>query len=144
MGVLYQYFSASTDAEAARTVIKLYGRLWGIESGFRDTKDLRYGMGMGIIRSSTPDRRDRLLLLNAFAVALLTLLGAAGEDVVPHHLALSGDTMEMLRAVLDTNLWLATHVVVITIGYASMFVAGLPWRSITTVWKECTSRASSG
>jgi ABC-type transport system involved in cytochrome c biogenesis permease subunit len=33
--------------------------------------------------------------------------------------------MEMLRAVLDTNLWLSTHVVVITLGYASMFVAGL-------------------
>jgi ABC-type transport system involved in cytochrome c biogenesis permease subunit len=45
--------------------------------------------------------------------------------IIAHHLALSGDTMEMLRAVLDTNLWLATHVVVITIGYASMFVAGL-------------------
>ncbi len=28
---------------------------------------------------STPDRRDRLWLINAFAVALLTLLGVAGE-----------------------------------------------------------------
>jgi ABC-type transport system involved in cytochrome c biogenesis permease subunit len=44
---------------------------------------------------------------------------------IAHHLALSGDTMEMLRAVLDTNLWLSTHVVVVTLGYASMFVAGL-------------------
>src|SRR5207245_1574701 len=35
------------------------------------------------------------------------------------------DTMEMLRAVLDTNFWLATHVVVVTLGYASTFVAGL-------------------
>jgi hypothetical protein len=71
--------ATSTDAETARTAIKLYGRRWGIESGFRDTKDLRYGMGMAVIRISTPERRDRLLLLNAFAVALLTLLGAAGE-----------------------------------------------------------------
>jgi ABC-type transport system involved in cytochrome c biogenesis permease subunit len=31
----------------------------------------------------------------------------------------------MLRAVLDTNFWLATHVVVITLGYASTFFAGL-------------------
>ena len=31
----------------------------------------------------------------------------------------------MLRAVLDTNFWLATHVVVVTLGYASTFVAGL-------------------
>jgi ABC-type transport system involved in cytochrome c biogenesis permease subunit len=45
--------------------------------------------------------------------------------IIAHHLALSGDTMEMLRAVLDTNLWLATHVVVVTTGYASMFVAGI-------------------
>ena len=32
--------------------------------------------------------------------------------------------MEMMRAVLDTNFWLATHVVAVTIGYASTFVAG--------------------
>src|SRR6202161_2426932 len=56
-----------------------YGKRWGIESGFRDTKDLRLGMGMASIRVSTPERRDRLWLLNAFAVVLLTLLGAAGE-----------------------------------------------------------------
>src|SRR6266849_655734 len=31
----------------------------------------------------------------------------------------------MLRAVLDTNFWLATHVVIVTLGYASTFVAGL-------------------
>jgi hypothetical protein len=71
--------ATSTDAATAKTTIKLYGRRWGIESGFRDTKDLRFGMGMATIRLSTPERRDRLLLLNAFAVALLTLLGAAGE-----------------------------------------------------------------
>jgi ABC-type transport system involved in cytochrome c biogenesis permease subunit len=45
--------------------------------------------------------------------------------IIAHHLALSGDTMEMLRAVLDTNLWLSTHVVAVTTGYASMFVAGI-------------------
>lgn len=45
-------------------------------------------------------------------------------QIIAHHLSLSGDTMEMLRAVLDTNFWLATHVVCITTGYASMFVAG--------------------
>src|SRR5450830_1753421 len=49
------------------------------ESGFRDTKDLRFGMGMASIRVNSPERRDRLWLLNAFAIALLTLLGAAGE-----------------------------------------------------------------
>ena len=38
-----------------------------------------FGMGMASIRDNTPERRDRLWLLNAFAVVLLTLLGAAGE-----------------------------------------------------------------
>ena len=36
-------------------------------------------MGMSQVRISSPERRDRLWLLNALAVALLTLLGAAGE-----------------------------------------------------------------
>jgi ABC-type transport system involved in cytochrome c biogenesis permease subunit len=44
--------------------------------------------------------------------------------IIAHNLALGGDTMEMMRAVLDTNFWLATHVVTVTLGYASTFVAG--------------------
>jgi hypothetical protein len=52
---------------------------WDIGCGLRDTKDLRFGMGMGTVHVSTPERRDRLWLLNALAIALLTLLGAAGE-----------------------------------------------------------------
>lgn len=36
-------------------------------------------MGMGSIHVSTPARRDRLWLIAAFAIMLLTLLGAAGE-----------------------------------------------------------------
>jgi hypothetical protein len=66
-------------AATAKALMTLYGKRWGIECGFRDTKDLRFGMGMGSIRVSTPARRDRLWLLNALAIALLTLLGAAGE-----------------------------------------------------------------
>jgi hypothetical protein len=70
--------TSSTEA-SAKTLISLYGKRWGIECGFRDTKDLRFGMGMASIHVSTPARRDRLWLLNAFAIMLLTLLGAAGE-----------------------------------------------------------------
>ncbi len=44
--------------------------------------------------------------------------------IIAHHLTFEGDTMEMLRAVLDTNFWLATHVVAVTLGYASTFLAG--------------------
>jgi len=44
--------------------------------------------------------------------------------VVAHNLSASGDTMEMMQAVLDSNFWLATHVVVVTIGYSATFLAG--------------------
>ncbi len=71
--------AASVTNETARALINLYGKRWGIEGAFRDAKDLRFGMGMGAMPVSTPDRRDRLWLINAFAVVLLTLLGATGE-----------------------------------------------------------------
>ena len=73
---------AASDAEApAGTLIKQYSRRWTIEPSFRDTKDLRFGMGMAEIRIAEPERRDRLLLISAFAMALLTMLGAAGESL---------------------------------------------------------------
>jgi hypothetical protein len=70
--------ASSTDA-TAKQLTGYYGRRWGIECSLRDTKDLRFGMGLGTIHVKSPDRRDRLWLINAFAVVLLTLLGAAGE-----------------------------------------------------------------
>ena len=73
---------AASDADAtARAIMDQYARRWTIEPGFRDTKDLRFGMGLGTIRIADPMRRDRLLLINAFAIVLLTLLGAAGESL---------------------------------------------------------------
>ena len=73
---------AASDAEAtAREIMNYYAKRWTIEPGFRDTKDLRFGMGMSVLRIADPQRRDRLLLLNAFAIVLLTLLGAAGESL---------------------------------------------------------------
>ncbi len=71
--------AASSAGADAKSLINLYAKRWSIECGFRDTKDLRFGMAMGSVHVGTPERRDRLWLLSAFAVALLTLLGAAGE-----------------------------------------------------------------
>jgi ABC-type transport system involved in cytochrome c biogenesis permease subunit len=45
--------------------------------------------------------------------------------LIADKLALQGDTMKVLQAVLDTNFWLATHVVVITLGYSATFFAGV-------------------
>ena len=45
--------------------------------------------------------------------------------LIAHFLAGDGDTFIVLQAVLDTQFWLATHVVCITLGYSTTFVAGL-------------------
>ena len=71
--------AASSSNASAKQLTGYYGRRWGIECALRDTKDLRFGMGMGAMHLKSPERRDRLWLINAFAVVLLTLLGAAGE-----------------------------------------------------------------
>lgn len=44
--------------------------------------------------------------------------------IIAHHLSKSGDTLEVMRAVLDSNFWLATHVPTVTIGYSATFLAG--------------------
>jgi ABC-type transport system involved in cytochrome c biogenesis permease subunit len=62
--------------------------------------------------------RDGIGAACAGAIGFITL-------IIAHHLAGSGDTLEMLPAVLDTNIWLATHVVAITTGYSAMFFVGM-------------------
>jgi len=61
--------------------------------------------------------RNAIGSVAAGAIGFATLL-------IAHHLSLGGDTLEMMRAVLDSNFWLATHVVVVTTGYAATFLAG--------------------
>jgi ABC-type transport system involved in cytochrome c biogenesis permease subunit len=62
-----------------------------------------YGNGIGSVCAS--------------AIGFVTLL-------IAQNLQLDGDSLEMLRAVLDTNVWLATHVVMVTLGYSATFLAG--------------------
>ena len=61
--------------------------------------------------------RNAVASVAAGAIGFTTLL-------IAHHLSLSGDTLEMMRAVLDSNFWLATHVVTITAGYSAVLLAG--------------------
>lgn len=63
----------------ATGVKKLYARRFTIEETFRDSKDMRFGLGLSATHISDCRRRDRLLFIAAIAEALLTLLGAAGE-----------------------------------------------------------------
>src|SRR5262245_51299560 len=53
----------------------------------------------------------------AAVIGFLTLL-------VAHFLSLDGDTFIVLQAVLDTQFWLATHVITINMGYATTYLAG--------------------
>ncbi|MEX2186582.1 MAG: cytochrome c biogenesis protein CcsA [Pirellulales bacterium] len=56
------------------------------------------------------------------------VVGVTGSAtlLIAHFLAmdLSGDTFQVLQPVLDTQFWLATHVVCVTSGYAATFLAG--------------------
>ncbi len=62
--------------------------------------------------------RNTIATVTSAAMGFLSLL-------IAHHLAGDGDTMRQLQAVLDTNFWLATHVVAITLGYSATFLAGV-------------------
>ncbi|PKL76640.1 MAG: cytochrome C biogenesis protein, partial [Candidatus Melainabacteria bacterium HGW-Melainabacteria-1] len=62
-------------------------------------------------------------LKNGFGTIMASITGFCAL-LVAHNLGTDGDTMEMMRAVLDTNFWLATHVTTITMGYAASFLAG--------------------
>lgn len=63
--------------------------------------------------------RNGLATVSAAAIGFCSL-------VIAHNLAVSGgtDTMEMMRAVLDSNFWLSTHVTTVTLGYSATFLAG--------------------
>lgn len=54
----------------------------------------------------------------ASVVGFITLLLA-------YNLGTQDDTFKVMQAVLDTQFWLATHVVCITVGYGTTFVAGM-------------------
>ena len=72
---------ATSHAEAsAREIINYYAKRWTIEPGFRDTKDLRFGMGMGVLRISDPQARQAASP-QRLRDRSLTLLGAAGESL---------------------------------------------------------------
>lgn len=73
--------AASNPKATASILIRWYAKRWGIEPQFRDTKDLHFGMGMSETSVKDPNKRDRILLISALSVLLLTLFGAVGEKL---------------------------------------------------------------
>ncbi|MCA9015865.1 MAG: cytochrome c biogenesis protein ResB, partial [Planctomycetaceae bacterium] len=83
------------------------------------------------------ERMNRLGIGN-----LLASVSGFATLLIAHMLAGDGDTMAVLHAVLDTQFWLATHVVCITLGYAATFVAGL-LGLFYILWGTCTPRMTA-
>ncbi|MDA0771728.1 MAG: cytochrome c biogenesis protein CcsA [Cyanobacteria bacterium] len=71
---------------------------------------------IGLIIYKIVDKNLGLILTSFVALLLLLVSGKFASD---------GDTMQVLIAVLDSNFWLSTHVVCISIGYAGVFMAGI-------------------
>ncbi len=70
-----------------------------------------FGVGMYLKKESL------LMAISASFIGVLSLLVAV-------NLPYSGDTMGMMRAVLNSNFWLSAHVMTIMIGYCGLFLAG--------------------
>jgi hypothetical protein len=72
---------SSEEKISGSWVVKWYGKRWGCEPQFRDTKDIYYGMGLSKTHIADREKRDRILFIHAIATAILTFLGAAGENI---------------------------------------------------------------
>ena len=57
--------------------------------------------------------------------SLIAAIGGFSTMTIGNALAQDGDTFTVMQAVLDTQFWLSTHVVTITLGYAATLVAAL-------------------
>ena len=89
-------------------IVAAYGRRFTIEENFRDSKDPRFGFGMSSSRISSPERRDRLFLISAIAIVLLTLLGAAGEALgIDRYLKVNTSKRRQLSLLRQGSEWYA-------------------------------------
>ena len=66
-----------------------------------------------------------LIFRRGFGLVVASMAGFGSLLVAAGLASTDGDTMKQLQAVLDTNFWLATHVVCVTQGYAATFLAGV-------------------
>jgi hypothetical protein len=96
---------ASDATQKAAALIKQYGRRFTIEERFRDTKDPRFGLGLSATHVRDIERRDRLLLIDAFAGALLTLLGAAGESLGMDRMLRVNTVKTRTHSLIRQGLW---------------------------------------
>lgn len=72
---------------------------------------------LGLLMRYIEKKSNLGLVLASFSGLVLLLISGK--------FAADGDTMQVLIAVLNSNFWLSTHVICITIGYAGVFAAGV-------------------
>jgi hypothetical protein len=70
---------ATTIRYRKEYIVNLYSRRFTCEENFRDLKDDRFGSGLKETVVSAKSRRDRLIMIHALTVIILTLLGSVGE-----------------------------------------------------------------
>lgn len=66
--------------DPAAHIVKLYSRRFRIEEFFRDGKDVRFGLHLGLQRITRADRLERLLLILAVAHYIAMLYGALARS----------------------------------------------------------------
>ena len=88
------HLAASDGALSAAEIVALYGKRWIIEPSFRDTKDLRFGMGMSELRIDDPQRisGSRLPSWIELGFVLNNFIGDAGFLLSSHQSVIEGDS----------------------------------------------------
>lgn len=73
---------ASSCSQVPTKQIKhYYSRRWSTETSYRDEKNIAYGLGLKQSRIKSTSRRDRLFLLSALAIMVMTMIGAISEQL---------------------------------------------------------------
>jgi threonine/homoserine efflux transporter RhtA len=104
---------APVDGELYAARQKIYPR--EIKGRFQQLRVYAVCALLGLVTEYVQRNRLGLITAATSGLALLLTAGRFGDD---------GDTMGVMVAVLDSNFWLATLVVCISIGYAGCCVAG--------------------
>lgn len=71
--------SKTVGEKRAKGLIKSYQRRMKIEHDFRDTKDVKWGIGLNLTRTADKERLATLLIVGALGLLMLMLIGLSAE-----------------------------------------------------------------
>ena len=100
------WFLMSDLEGTALALTDLYARRLAVEELFRDGKDGRYGLGLGQTQVTTTARLDRLILIVALAIILLSGLGLVARGRFrPGAWCSSNDPHECSDVTVGRRMW---------------------------------------